>query len=142
MLEILNKVISGEEPQEELYDFVESEFAQLDSQSQTDNNFHLYFLLHLSRYLGFTPAGEYSEEYPLFDLQEGCFIKDQLPQQHQISSPYSRYISELLEENSVVPMNNRERMEVLEVLLKYFSYHLTGFANIQSHKILHEVLEG
>lgn len=143
MIEVLNKVITSDDPNPELYDFVEETFVDLDQAGATDNNFHLYFLLRMSRYLGFTPAGEYSEEYAFFDLREGSFTKDLLSEkQFLVMPPYSQYISALLEENDQVLLTNKERTEVLEYLLKYYTYHLQGFSGIQSHKILHEVLEG
>jgi DNA repair protein RecO (recombination protein O) len=140
IIEVLSKVIKDEEPDADLYDFAEETLKELDALDKTDPNFHLYFLLRLSRFLGFLPSGEYDPPYEYFDLKEGSFVPGPATHGYQIGPPYSGYISVLLEENEPVEITNRERNTILDYLLQYYAFHLSDFGGMQSHKILHEVL--
>jgi DNA repair protein RecO (recombination protein O) len=140
IIEVLSKVIKDEEPDTDMYDFAQQTLIELDTLDKTDPNFHLYFLLRLSRFLGFIPAGEYDPPYEYFDLKEGSFVAGQVAHGYQIGPPYSRYISVLLEERVPLEITNRERNTILDYLLQYYAFHLSDFGGMQSHKILHEVL--
>ena len=52
--EILSSVLKEEEKNEDLYNYLETAFQYLDNEGQF-SNFHLLFLLKLTRYLGFQP---------------------------------------------------------------------------------------
>ena len=54
--EILYKVLREEEPNPDLYDFLEHGLQFLDVADQHTVNFHLLFLVQLTRYLGFYPG--------------------------------------------------------------------------------------
>jgi DNA repair protein RecO (recombination protein O) len=140
IIEVLNKVIKDEEPDTDMYDFAENTLIELDQTERTDPNFHLYFLLRLSRYLGFMPSGEYNPPYSYFDLKEGSFVQGPASHGYQIGPPMSSYISLLLDEGDTLELTNRERNTILDYLLQYYAFHLSDFGGIQSHKILHEVL--
>src|SRR5690606_38734571 len=69
--EILKNCIREEEPNNELYSFLENSFQWLD-QNEEVANFHIYFLLRLSIHLGFYPDASNIQQ-PYFNILEGNF---------------------------------------------------------------------
>src|SRR4051812_1798980 len=53
LIELLNKVVKDESHAKELFDFITKSLITLDLMTDEFENFHLIFLLRLSRYLGF-----------------------------------------------------------------------------------------
>jgi len=138
--EMLGKTLHEEERNETLFDFMESSLLELDECAQWDANFHLRFLVKLSRHLGFFPGGRFSESSPYFDLREGLFVSEIPAHPHYIKPPLSKMFHALAGEGACI-MNQSGRNEMLEKILLYYSLHVSGFGKIKSHKVLHEVLE-
>ena len=69
--EMLKNIIREEEPNEDLYRFLENSFNWLDENEEVAN-FHIYFLLQLSIYLGFYPDAS-NIEAKYFNIMEGSF---------------------------------------------------------------------
>ena len=69
--EILSNVLKEEEKNEDLFNYIETALQYLDSEDQF-SNFHLLFLLKLTRYLGFQPENSESD-FPFFNLETGVF---------------------------------------------------------------------
>lgn len=72
MAEVLYRLIRESEANEPLFDFVCRSVVQLDRMTEGISNFHLWFLVQLSAYLGFYPGNE-----PIpngyFDIRGGVF---------------------------------------------------------------------
>jgi len=140
--EVLHKCIREEEAHPELYQFIEGSMLQLDSSPKADSNFHLSFLLRLSRHLGFFPDIYSAGTHDYFDLKEGKFT-DALPvHSYFIPQPYSGLLEKLLWGKTEVTMSLSDRNFLLEKVLLYYSLHLHDFRKISSHRVLHEILEG
>lgn len=142
MLELVNHAIKEEEPNEELFDFLADAFYELDSEEETDLNFHLKFMLRLSRHLGFYPTDNFSEKNTVFDIQEGCFFKELPANRLSINMPQSFWLHEILCGRNPDNIFNEGRNILLQQLLEYYKTHIEHFPNLQSHKILHEILQG
>ena len=135
-LEVMNKVIREEESNPELFGFIENTLLHLDTSDQSLANHHFYFLLDLSRHLGFRPAvsaGRY------FHLQEGYF-DDVLPRSsYFIDDVLSAKLKLLLDQKEIVRMSAAERKTLLHHLLVYFRLHVTDFGELRSPAILEEL---
>ena len=59
MAEVLYRLVKESEPDSQLFDFVWESIGALDSMEEGVANFHLWFLVNLSRFLGFYPGNEY-----------------------------------------------------------------------------------
>ncbi len=59
--EFLYHALKGEQQNEALFDYVSSSLQWLDGRERDYTNFHLVFLMHLSRFLGFYPNLEREE---------------------------------------------------------------------------------
>ena len=69
--EMLKNCIREEEPNPELFYFIEKSFLWLDAHDEVAN-FHIHFLLRLSHFLGFYPDSSRAD-FPYFNMMEGNF---------------------------------------------------------------------
>ncbi|RZN84673.1 MAG: DNA repair protein RecO [Winogradskyella sp.] len=138
--ELMAMVLKEEEENADLFHFIETAFQYLDNE---DNfaNFHLLFLLRLSRYLGFQPD-ESKESTNFFNLRTGYF-ETQSEGHYSVSGKNLTLLKQLLGINfdavSIIKINALERHSFLDMLLLYFELHLEGFKKPKSLKILSEV---
>ena len=138
--EILNKTLREEEANTRLFEFLKLSLRWLDSHDNI-SNFHLLFLLNLTKYLGFYPDKENSH-LDYFNLEQGVFSSINIYNQSITKEKLANF-KKLLGTNfdgiSVLKFNGRERQELLEVLVSYFELHLPGFQKPKSLTILKTV---
>jgi len=138
--EILSSIIKEEEKNEVLYEYIETGLLWLDTHDNIAN-FHLLFLLNLSRFLGFYP--DVSESYKsAFNLLEGRFV-DAEYEKLSITGNELILFKKLLGINfdaiNLVSYNKNERQVILRVIIRYFELHLEGFRKPKSLDILETV---
>ena len=141
--EILYKSICEEEKDEELFEFIHTSLQVLDLKIKNCSNFHLLFLVQLTKHLGFLPAGKFSDDTPYFDLQSGNFKALEPKHPFHMSRAQSEKFSELLdlshEKLSSFQVSNKERKSLLEKTITYYELHLANLHEIKSHKVLEEI---
>lgn len=140
--EILFKVLSQAEKDEQLYSFLENSIKILDTMEEGTLNFHLIFLLQLTRFLGFKPNSDnLSKAY--FDLLNGTFLSRPPLHSHFLGPELTVDFVLLLKSNystmANVLLNHQKRKELLENILQYYQLHISGLSNIQSLEVLEEV---
>lgn len=134
--EILYHAIKEEEHNIALYSYLEASFLWLDTHDNI-TNFHLLFLLNLTKFLGFYPEmNEVNNSY--FDLLEGSFTTNKRPT--TVSGENLRQFKKLLGINfdvlHEVDFSAVNRQAVLSILIQYFELHLSGFRKPKSLNIL------
>lgn len=140
LAEMLGNSLLEEEKNESLFHFMEASLQWLDTHSDIAN-FHLYFLLTLTKYLGFYPDTT-NVQYSYFDLQEGEFITS--PSLNPtIFGENLMYLKTFLGINfdaiHSVKMKKGNRQILLNSLILYFELHLQGFRKPKSLIIFNEV---
>lgn len=144
MNEVLFKSIKEEEKNEELFQFLFNSIQILDMKKDRVADFHLFFLIQLSKFLGFYPEKNFSDERQTFNLQEGKFIKTTETSELLMNPPFSNYLFQLLSLNYKSPktlrISGNTKNELLEYLLKYYRIHLPDFGELNSYIVLREVL--
>lgn len=142
--EVLYKSIKQQTADEYMFDFVFSAIEWLDHQAEGLANFHLLFLIKLSRYLGFYPDSNQLKDADYFDLKDGVFKRYKPDGLLYLSPPHTQNFARLLQSNfealPTLKLSNDERRYLIGKLLEYYALHIEGFGNIQSHEILEEVL--
>lgn len=138
--EILAAVLREEEKNEPLYNYLETALQYLDTEEHY-SNFHLLFLLKLTRYLGFQPE-VFNLDYPYFNLESGVF--EALPTgTYSITGQNLTLLKQLLGINfddlHIIKISAKQRREFLSVVLYYFELHLDGFKKPKSLQVLNEV---
>lgn len=141
--EVLSSVLGEETPHEELFDFIENSISWFDRSESGFSNFHLSFLAHLTRFLGIKPSMPENDGKFFFDMRNGRF--QPVPPFHgdYANDTSSSYISMLLkhpvEESGSISLTGRQRNEILEILVKYYSFHLPSLKKINSLEVLKEI---
>jgi len=143
--EILSKCLRTEQPDKNLFHFLYNSLQLLDLKQTYYTDFHLIFLMQLSRFLGFYPKGNYDADLRWFDMAEGTFQVQEPVHSYSMNAENSKGLSKLkgisLSDENLCLFSTPERRVMLEQILQFYALHVPGFGNIQSHKILQEVLE-
>lgn len=142
MAEVLYRLVKESEPNDPLFEYVWNSVAALDSMEEGVANFHLWFLAHLSRFLGFYPGNDY-EEGNWFDVREGLYVSAPPAHFAALSQEDARMLNELIGcdvcDLPHLALNRHQRVSFLQALLVYYGYHLDAIHAVQSVKILQEV---
>lgn len=142
--EICSKTITGQERNDELYNFVHDSLIRLDETNGQYANFPICFVVGLCKQLGFSPLNNYSEN-SFFDMTEGHFTK-QTPDSHNyfFDSERSRLLATFLDGEDYTALTCRigseTRRQLLDGLITYVRLHTPVMGSIQSHEILRQVL--
>ena len=142
--EVLYKSIRQQMAEQQLFEFIFSALCWFDACEDGNVNFHLSFLLKLSRFLGFAPNCTMESDQLYFDLQEGAF-KSRLPvHPHFLNKAEALVFISLytlpFEKINEIKTENRTRRFVLDKVLVYYTLHTASFGEILSHQVLEEVL--
>lgn len=140
LAEMLGNSIREEECNEGLYYFLQASVQWLDTHDEI-SNFHIYFLLELTKYLGFYPDLTNSTA-AYFDLIEGGFsdtpsVNPSLGQQNL--EYFKSFLGINFDAISTIKMKKVDRRELLKSIVLYFELHLQGFRKPKSLDILNEV---
>jgi len=139
LAEILYYSIKEEEQNLSLFSYLETSFLWLDTHSNI-SNFHLLFLLNLTKYLGFYPETN-STNNTYFDLVGGVFSSHSSI--NTVTGENLTQFKKLLGINfdvlHEVDFNASSRQAVLTILLQYFEFHLSGFKKPKSINVLKSV---
>jgi len=142
--ELLFKTLKVSEPDDMLFKFLENSIQLLEHSNAGVANFHLLFLVKLTRYLGFEPSCEFNDN-GVFDLQNGVFATERPPHVHYLSNADSRFLESILR-CSFIEMNTLKcdrvlRNRMIDHLLIYYRLHVPDFNGMQSLDVLHELFE-
>ncbi len=142
--EVLYKSIRQQAADERLFDYIFNSIAWFDESEEINPNFHLSFLLKLTRFLGFSPNEQRRADQIYFDLQEGEFVSR--PPIHtnylQLDDAigFISLFNTPLEKINEIKFSNTQRRFLLDKILVFYTLHTASFGEIQSHKILEILL--
>tara|TARA_R110002049_G_scaffold98598_12_gene240076 strand:- start:1637 stop:2353 length:717 start_codon:yes stop_codon:yes gene_type:complete len=140
--ELLYNSIQEESANIDLYEFIENHLSYFDESDNALPNFHIYFMIKMSKYLGFYPQGEWKSGVS-FNLVEGNYQSSSKLTTEIIESQLAKFLYDLstskIEHISLVKMNSKSRRDLLKSLILYFRIHLDGFKEMKSQEILETV---
>ncbi len=143
--EVVQKTIREREANEHLYHFLWHTFQYLDHPEALINNTHILFLIRFSGYLGFLPNTRSNASDHYFNLSTGSFEPFQHPV-YSLNEEMSGLLSECLncevDTAHLVRLDRTKRRALIQNLITFYKLHLEKLPEIQTHKILAEVLEG
>jgi len=138
--EVLTFSIQEEEENTALYEYLETSLIWLDTHNKTAN-FHLCFLLNLTKYLGFYPEVA-NTNLSYFDLSEGKFYRHP-PRYNYVTGldliAFKKLLGINFEALDKVEFNAKSRQQVLTILIQYFELHLSGFKKPKSLTVLKSI---
>ena len=143
LAEILYQCLKSEEKEPELFDFLVNSLQMLDHSNSGIPNYHLVFLLKLSRFLGFYPNLSGLSTPCCFDLKDGIFRTTPTNHPFYLSQIHTTIFKSLMELNyeqmKDFSMSNKIRGEMLEHIIDYYKFQEQNVTGIKSIKILREV---
>lgn len=138
--EVLSNVLKEEEENLSLYNYLETSLIWF-NENEADTNFHLIFLIELTKYLGFYPDISQSN-LPYFNLEDGKFYKIGLGK-HFIEGENLILLKQLLGIKFDVNKSNNfkptKRLDFLNIILLYLKLHLDGFKQPKSVAVLNQI---
>lgn len=123
--EIVNKTVKEESHAVELCEFLISSLVTLDSMTANAQNFHLIFLLKLSRFLG-------------FGVQH---VNEVLG--GRITEPLiEKAIAEMIGGTYLTPLilTNPQRRELLDLLIQFYNEHSGALGDVKSVQVIREIM--
>ncbi|MBT7141721.1 MAG: DNA repair protein RecO [Bacteroidetes bacterium] len=143
LAEVLFKTIKEEEPNKNLFDFLFNSIKLFDTLENKFLNFHLIFLLNLSKYLGFYPNNNFSEPLKYFDLMNGEFVANNSTHLYILNETLSFDFYKLLNisvnEQEDFVISNKTRNNLLATIIQYYSLHIASFKEVKSLEIFKQV---
>lgn len=141
--EFLSKVIKETENSELLFDYLKVSFQVLEETKLGLANFHLTFLLGLTRFLGIYPNLENHSRGCYFDIINGTFTRNAPSHKYFIKGDESDYLNVFSKINfsnmHLYKMSRQDRNLILDYLITYYQLHLYEFPAIKSLEILKEL---
>ena len=141
--EFISKVVKEVQPNQFLFDYILQSIQILELSNQMNANFHLVFMIQLSRFTGFYPNSSEYRKGGFFDMQNGVFTRYKPSHSHFLNPGESEIFALLLRMNyenmSAFRFSRNERKGIIYRILEYYRLHLTDFPNLKSLEILHEV---
>jgi DNA repair protein RecO (recombination protein O) len=123
--EVLNKTVKEESQAGALCDFMTHSLITLDTLTAQVENFHIVFLLKLSRMLGF-----------------GAHEVNDILGVHMTDEETEKNLSFFLscEYTEAIVLSNAQRRAVLDLILKFYADHMDSMGELRSVQVLREVL--
>lgn|SRR5690606_23863329 len=137
--EMLVISMQEEEQNADLFLFIYNGMMWLDNNVKIAN-FHIVFLLELTKYLGFYPDTTQAH-YPYFDLKEGSFsdtVRSEVIEGGALED-FKKFIDTDFQSACDIKLNRQSRGLLLDHIIRYYQYHLVVFKKPKSIEILAEI---
>ena len=129
--EFLYYALRSEQRNEPLFDYIVNSIQWLDAQTNRFANFHLVFLMRLSRFLGFYPNLDHYQAGDYFDLRESVFLP--VPPVHRdFLHP---------QEAEKIQLMMRMDFPTMHLFRIYYRLHLPDFPELKSVSVLQELYQ-
>lgn len=144
MMEIFYDTVKEGGEDRELYFFLKRMILRLDEAENRLIHFFIYFLVHLTRHLGFFPSDQTEgKARASFDPKTGIISASERPDRIVGLLRQFLYSSDglLPEEDSVqqIRFSSEEKRDLIKLLFVYYQWHIDGFQYPQTMKVFAEV---
>ena len=141
--EFLYHALRDEQQNAPLFDYVRTSIEWLDGRERDFANFHLVFLMHLSRFLGFYPNLDNYREGDFFDMRSAEFCS-QTPVHRDFLMPWEAGRIHLMMRMDffsmhLFRMSRVDRNRILELIVRYYRLHIPQFPELRSLSVLREL---
>lgn len=143
LAEFLHHALREEPDSAYLFEYLARSVEWLDASRMGFVNFHLVFLLRLTRFLGFYPNLEEYRNGSWFDLLNSCFVPVRPLHSHFLSPEDAARLPRLMrmryETMHVFKFSGQERSRLLGVVNDYYRLHIPSFPELKSLAVLREL---
>lgn len=142
--ELLYKCIKEEEPNRQLFRFIETSIDLLNNPDVPVPLFHLHFMLRLTTFLGFAPRFSKVSQGSFFDMEEGIFMDSEPLHRYYISGPSATLLERLqLADFNIlkeISFSAAVRDDLLIKLIEFYRLHIPDMGEMKTVRVLHEIL--
>ncbi|MEO1517758.1 MAG: DNA repair protein RecO [Bacteroidota bacterium] len=143
MTELIRKSIREIEENPALFHYLFESFRYLDSSPHRVANLHIQFMVELTAFLGFAPAGHYQDDTAVFDMLEGRFLPDATSHLHFMDETSSQLLGQFIQSDQAhchdIPLDRATRRKFLLDLLDYYRLHIENFSGLNTLDVLEDV---
>jgi DNA repair protein RecO (recombination protein O) len=139
--EMLYKCIKEQTPNDDLFHLICHTYQWLDKATANYADTHIYFLMELSKHLGFYPTNNYNKHLSYFDTLEGKFGSSTKSFPLGFDNWQSGLFSELFSYSitNQKKITRPERLALLDCVVHYYKMQLPGLTEIKSYRVLQEM---
>ena len=141
--EFLYYALRSEQRNVPLFDYISDSMQWLDLAVSGYANFHLTFLMRMSRFLGFYPNLDDYREGCVFDLRAATFVPHVPTHTDFLDREESMRIHLLMRMDfptmHLFRLSRQERNRIVDVLLHYYALHIPQFPELKSLSVLQEL---
>ncbi len=138
--EVIQNAVQEEEQNKDLYVFLEEAIAWLEQEDKVAN-FHLFFLVKFTRYLGIYPWFE-QDQHHFFNIKKGHSEASETDQ-YSVGGKNCALLKKLMslepEELAKLKLNQETRNKFLVFILSYYQIQLQGFRQPKSLEVLNQL---
>ena len=128
-----------------LFNYVEKSLQWLDGVEEHFSNFHLVFMMRMTRFVGFLPYTADYHDGDYFDMLNGSFCKRAPLHSHFLTPDDASKIGLLMRLGyptmHLCVMTRQERNRCMDVILDYYRLHIPGFPELKSYHVLKELFQ-
>lgn len=144
--EFLYRAVREETENKPLFSYLQHSILWLDTCEDGFSNFHLVFLMRLSRFLGLYPNLEDYTRGDYFDLLNATFTPlKPFIHSHYIKGEEAYRLTLLMRMNydtmHLFTMSRIERTRCLEIINNYYQLHIPGFGELKSLSVLQALFD-
>lgn len=143
LAEFLCRILPQAQQDQPLFDYVEQSLEWLDMAEAGYANFHLVFMMRLTRFLGIYPNTEDYHQGDYFDLRNGTFSAVRPIHSDVLQPEEAALLGLLLRMNfatmHLFRMSRQERNRCAQVLLQFYRLHTPAFGELKSLPVLQQL---
>jgi len=144
MVEIFSDTVKEETPQPELYQFLRNVIVRLDAAPQRLIHLFLYFLVHLTRHIGFFPYDDSADRSRvIFDVASGTLSPSEREDDAALLLKRLMYstLEPLPDPTSCQQwqFNRPTKQAFIRMMFTYYQQHVMGFKYPQTMRVFAEV---
>ncbi|QRX63142.1 DNA repair protein RecO [Dysgonomonadaceae bacterium zrk40] len=141
--ELLTRLLHESDHNELLFDYLKNSLETLEATEKGVANFHLAFMLGLTRFMGISPNMEGAGNNRFFDLMNGEFTSYAPLHSHYLNREQSAYLQLLKRMHygnmHLFHLSRSQRNKIVDSLLEYYRLHTYDFPPLKSLDVLREL---
>lgn len=141
--EVLWHTTKEEQADSRLFNFIVNSLKTLDLTTRSVANFHICFLIQMSRYLGIALTAEDYRRGMLLDMQQATFTSNLPTHKYFVKADEATVLPTLLRMRyhnmHLYRMTREQRNRCLDSIITYYRLHVPSMPELRSLAVLHEV---
>lgn len=141
--EFLYYALRNEQKDTILYEYIENSIIWLDTLERDFSNFHLIFMVRLTKFIGIWPNTEDFQYGDFFDLRNGYYTSIIPSHSDYLKKDEASFLNILFRVNfntmRLLKLNRIERNRCANVIMNYYRLHIPNFPELKSFSIMQEL---